>query len=328
MRPNSGHPGWAGSVASIGGTLIVGGYRIASPTDPMTTGSVWSSSDGKSWAVKELAPGEGLTVVADGTHALAVSAHHAWTSTDGRDWVAAAAPSDTPTGVVVALPSGGFLASATTADTSVCSLWFTHDGSAWAKRSSPNHGACPSGLAAGPDGLVAAGLLDVGHGWLSFSADLGVSWKTEVSGRPSVFTSLAAVNGGFLATTKTYGPSGPVRGETWRSSDGRSWDRVGTFGTRQFYEVNQLRSIVRFGGRYLAFGYSAGIDDTIAEARISTTGAVWGPAPWGKDRYSIDLYAATVWKSRIVVVGQSDNYISIGDEPVTKNVLVFIGRSG
>ncbi len=321
----TGHPGKPNSVASIAGNLIVGGYRAPGPSTGTATGAVWTSSDGHSWTVTELTGTGGVAVASDGSHAVALGGDDGWISTDGRTWTPV--PSSPPSfgGSVIGLPSGGFLASADrgAADTH-CSVWFSPTGETWSRRSTgPVGGTCPTDLAVGPDGVVAVGSTfpTSNHGWISWSGDLGRSWRTVVASIGHPVTVVSALNGGFLAATSSFGAGQDLHGETWRSADGQAWRMVGTIPLRHSYSYTDLHSIVRFGTGYLAFGHSGIPDSTFAEARSSQTGSTWSSTPWGVERGDVELLDGVVWKSRVVVVGESDS----ASEGELNNVLAFIG---
>src|SRR5205823_2893159 len=126
INGSTGHPSSAQSIASIGDTLVIGGYRMAASTAETGSGTVWTSSDGSTWSLAEIGRGSAfITVASDRNRVLALAPGASWTTTDGHTWTPGAAPPAPMTwGVLVGLPDGGFLAPGATNDPSVCSFWF------------------------------------------------------------------------------------------------------------------------------------------------------------------------------------------------------------
>ncbi len=298
----SGTPTSASSIAVLGSRLLVGGRRWATGSETITPSVVWSSTDGSSWTSTALAPGgEGVAVAADGQWAVAVGTGTAWRSSDGVMWTPASVPAggsaSGPLPSVISLPAGGFLASVLPEwGAGNCQLWSSTDGDRWVQLTTSFPGTGCATLAAGSRGIVAAGG-DSDMGWIAHSADGGRTWTTSLTaaGRSSSW-SVAATSRGFLAAQEA---------DTWASTDGRSWRRVGAVPQRSGYDRTLLQAIVPFGPGYVGVGAShVSALVTRAEVLLSGDGATWRWGPWVPGWVGTAMRQAIVWGDRLVVVGE------------------------
>ncbi|HEX5825865.1 MAG TPA: sialidase family protein [Candidatus Limnocylindrales bacterium] len=157
--------------------------------------------------------------------------------------------------------------------------WSVEPGDPGLLAAAPDYLSLVTGLAEGPDGVVAVGssaLLDFSSGDArSWSSSDGLHWEAA---RPSRGMADAAMEGitsgpdGFVAVGSDGFPGANVQlpgargAATWTSADGESWTRGPS---QDSYADAIMRGVVRIGAGYIAWG------QTIANARGPFPAPVW-----------------------------------------------------
>jgi hypothetical protein len=294
-------------VVAFHGTYVatgsVGAACCAAGDPSLNWGVVWTSSDGRSWALRDRIPAfehaslDGL--VTDGTRLLAVGTYAApipnepgvsvpavWVSSDGRTWVRAADPAPSfvtvgPHGLIGAIVNRdpGFVGSA--------QFVTSTDGLTWTKVSAVFQ-AEVQGLAAAPDGsAMAVGAVPggprTGGGTTTDmvvwrSAD-GSSWTgPETIAHDALPDAVTSDGHGFLAVVHLSAllASGSI------SYVSRVWRFVGGDGpqatTIPLGDEEGLTAVFVVGDRLLAAGYTlvgGGVANAMVWVSIDT-GATWG----------------------------------------------------
>lgn len=222
------------------------GLFVAIGTDG-SSGSIYTSTDAMNWE-KSATIDDTLEDVTFGNGVwVALGRDRAWTSTDGTTWTEQAPirfddGGDNQSTGQITYADGQFLMFVETSDQGPCRLYdllSSPDGAAWTRSpiAAPDPQAeCIGGIAAGPDGTLAAvGTLrgpssdpdseseSIPKVWRVDSEDV---WQ-EVTHSPAGlwFWSLSAGPGGWYAVA-TDNPSGEST-EIYRSADLSNWERVG-----------------------------------------------------------------------------------------------------
>jgi photosystem II stability/assembly factor-like uncharacterized protein len=269
----------------------------------MNRGVVWTSSDGRSWTLRDRIPAfehvslarlvtDGSRLVAVGTYAApsqngpGVSVPAVWVSTDGKTWVRA--PNPAPS--FVAVGPHGFIGAVTTQaePTSVASVQFvtSTDGLAWTKASG-TFNADLRDLAAAPDGTAMAvgavpgaprtdGTTTVDM--VVWRSPNGTTWTAPGTIAHDAYPVAVSSDGrGFLAVVRLSAllPGGSISdvSQVWRFGDGN----VPRAEAIPLGDQETLGSIFLVGDILLAGGYTLVDGAANAMVWVSTDGgATWG----------------------------------------------------
>ena len=260
-------PGGPGVVA-VGVTAVDGEPYAA----------VWLSPSGRSW---ERAPDDvsfsgawmnAVIATSDGS-LVAVGGRTdgdgnveatAWTSPDGLDWTAVAAPAAGALGAgsdavthdgrtvagasdVAERPQGGLTAVGATCDSTGChGVAWTLSGQSWSRRAAEFDGL-PVAIATDADRVNAVGRTEQAAAWTS---EDGVTWKPITSLPDTGFRELNAL----VETSDLWLTSGSPA-EIWVSSDGLDWMLLAPLSEQ--FGVGQIRGLASGGGVFVAVGIGA-----------------------------------------------------------------------
>ena len=209
--------GYVKDVADLNGTLVAVGMGSSPCSASRTSSSCWagawvSKDEGRSWTAIDLGPVEANAIAVTETHFIVV----------GSDYLEINRGSE-----------GGWDGV----------VWTSPDGENWTKTQDPvfTDAHCLTGIAVGPDGLVAAG-----RSWIDdtyayrpsiWTSSDGVTW-TKRPHDQSVFGGLmcgmdiTSYEGGYVATS-TMNDSGRV--VVWTSPDGDTWQRNAIGSNVEYY---------------------------------------------------------------------------------------------
>jgi hypothetical protein len=293
-----------GVVAFHGTYVATGSVWAGANGDPsVNRGVVWTSSDGRSWALRDRIPAfehasltglatDGTRLVAVGTYAApipnepGVSVPAVWVSSDGRTWVRAGDPAPS----FVTVGPHGFIGAVTKQPSSSpgTSAQFvtSTDGLTWTKVSG-NFEADLRGLAAAPDGTaMAVGAVPGAPRTDGTTTEDMVVWRSangttwtgpETIAHDARPVAVTSDGHGFLVVVRLSAllPSGSISdvSRVWRFVDGNG-PRAAVI---PLGDEEALDSIFVVGDRLLAAGYT--LVDGRANAMVWVsidTGATWG----------------------------------------------------
>ena len=274
--------------------LMLGTTVSATPSNTTATSNttVWSSTDGSTWAQ--------------------VSDAGAFGTTGGR--FAALGMSDDGAGGIVVVGNDvaahyGESGSITSShQTVVATAWYSRDGHSWSQAQvQSGAGSQMLGVAARPGAVAAAG-----NSGAWFSAD-GRSWVQEVlPGLPASYSPqvIGSWNGGFVLVAGSAG-SGAAMSRVWISQNGQSWTSAAAslpgFSARQ---------IVGSGDRVTVVGSDITDPSSIAPASWSSTdGISWTKALAPAALPSVPINAVTQIDGTLVAVGDSTISHNLGGTP-------------
>lgn len=293
-----------GVVAFHGTYVATGSVWAGANGDPsVNRGVVWTSSDGRSWALRDRIPAfehasltglvtDSTRLIAVGTYAApipnepAVSVPAVWVSSDGRTWVRAADPA--PSFVTVG-PHGFIGALITEAPTIYASPQFatSTDGLTWTKVSGIFKADLLVGLAAAPDGTaMAVGAVPGAPRTDGSGTEDMVVWRsangTTWTGPDTIAHDASPVavtsdGHGFLAVVQLSAllPSGSIRdvSRVWRFIDGNGPQAT----TIPLGDEQTLGPIFVVGDTLLAASWMGGPTRGATMVWVSTdAGATWG----------------------------------------------------
>jgi hypothetical protein len=269
-----------------------GFVAVGTTDDEEAIGIAWISEDGRTWtrAADELSGGEPSGIIWDGSRYVAfgggasVLPPAVWTSPDGQHWQPAAGISNAEvTFLFVArlgdklVAIGGSWGDSEGPTTDTLKTWTSSDGLAWqpvAAEASPLAFGGLGGITAANGMLVAWGWIysDSERQFVTLRSTDGLTWKSSMVGEPD--DSIGEIIGsedGFVAVGSgpfccEAGATAPVK--AWTSADATAWTPADF---KPEPGSDQLERVVRYGGRYVSLGTSAGAPISW----VSLDGAVW-----------------------------------------------------
>jgi hypothetical protein len=236
-------PAGAGHSTVLGVTSVSGlsSYRLAAIGTGDGGGRVWLSTDGSHWALaattglEDARPAalastwQGLVAVGHCIHGGDTIAT-AWTSIDGRTWLASDASvfrGSTSLAAVAATP-GRIVVGGSGRQLGDLPIWSSVDGRTWteARQSTPYTRANVTGIAMGGPGFVAVGYDDVGA--VAWTSTDGAVWRRvdDPSFDRGRLLAVAATPGGLVAVGRDAAGA-----RAWTSLDGTAWMPADPFGT-------------------------------------------------------------------------------------------------
>jgi hypothetical protein len=292
-----------GHVAAGDAGLVVAGWTSTSSGEESVG---WSSPDGLEWDL--IASAEVDDVAAAGPGLVAVGGQSVWTSTDGVSWDRVHSNPD-PRDWFQSVTAGG---PGIVAVGRPNKAWYSPDGLTWEAAEVPpvpanvypgDDGETPqvymTSVAAGADRLVAMGWMMFNNNaegpaiWVSSD---GMSWRDvpidgDVFPRGCNYSDVAGDPDGFVAV------GGCRSGEplVWRSPDGVHWERVG----ENAFDEEPPGRVAAAPGGWVAVGSDA--------LWTSVDGESWTRVPTGSTFEGAEAADVTVWGSRFVVSGSTDD---------------------
>ncbi len=317
----------SGALVSVG-SVYPGWYPVA-----------WTSPDGASWTIGEMASteftfpvamsvGSGDTIVAVGRSGpLPI----AWTSSDGRVWqrhpVATLGDDRVAERMTAVLATGdGYLAGGSVGPELLdrhARFWRSRDGATWqpirddAETFDNAEVRSIARLGSGYVAIGAVGSVQKITGSVAWVSADGQTWTRIDAPALAAGRAVSIVGAPFGGVVAVGSDLGEHEAFAWVSRDGRSWTLAPSEPSRQFNKTILMTDVTVVGDELIAVGKYSPLQRSTATSWVSHDGLHWERARSAAVQEQVELYAVVSTGQGVLAIGSFG-----GPDDVTPTVLV------